>query len=134
MGGLTFEEMNSWRFEISTALKNIALDLGCKLKVINPVDYYNFEEKKYQSQKEVEDFDLRHIVSSDIIIVNLDGLNSSDGTKYEMFEAYRHNIPVITFGDKELYNKLHPWVQSKITRVEPSVWHVCKYIRDFYMV
>lgn len=135
MGGLSYEEMNGWRNVLKLSLEKLGKFTGTKVKIVNPVDYYNFEEKKYQSEKEVEDYDLAQVVSSDIVIVNLDGLSSSDGTKYEIFEAYRnHKIPVIAFGSRELYNQLHPWVKSKITRVEPDMSCVCSYIRDFYMM
>lgn len=135
MGGLTIDEMNSWRVEAKTILEKLASNIGCSLKVINPVTYYNFEEKRHQSEKEIEDFDLAHVISSDIVLVNLDGLNTSDGTKYEIYEAYKHHgIPVIAFGDRNLYEELHPWVKSKITRVEESIIYACYYIRDFYMI
>ena len=135
MSGLSFEEMNEWRQKLKKLLEMMAEVSGCKIKVINPVDYYNFEDKWHQSEREIEEYDLSHVVSSDIVIVNLDGLASSDGTKYEIYEAYRHHgIPVIAFGSKELYKQLHPWVQSKITRVELDIHDVCNYIAYFYMM
>lgn len=83
----------------------------------------------------MEDYDLAHVVSSDLIIVNLEGLNSSDGTKLEIHDAKYHNkIPVIAFGNKDLYNDLHPWVKRDITRVEKSVDDAISYIHGFYMI
>ena len=78
---------------------------------------------------------MAHVISSDILIVNLDKLIGSDGTKYEMFKAnYCNKIPVIAFGDEKLYKDLHPWTQDDITRVEKTQIDVVNYIRDFYMV
>lgn len=134
MGGLTFKEMNDWRVEAKTILEEMASNAGCKILVINPVSFYNFEVNKQQTDIEVENYDLAHVVSSDVIMVNLNGLDSSDGTKFELFEAYKHyGIPVIAFGDKGLYYKLHPWIKSKITRVENSIVDACNYIRDYYI-
>lgn len=38
----------------------------------------------------MEDYDLVHVVSSDIIIVNMSGLNSSDGTKIKIHDVNRN--------------------------------------------
>ena len=135
MGGLTFGEMSTWRIELKEKLIMAAENVGCQITIVNPVDYYNFAEKRHQSEREIKEFDLAHVISSDIIIVNLEKLIGSDGTKYEMFKAkYCHKIPVIAFGDKQLYDDLHPWTQDDITRVEKTPIDVVNYIRDFYMV
>ena len=135
MGGLTFSEMNNWRVELKNKLLNAAENADYKLLVINPVDFYNFENKRFQSEKEVEDYDLAHVITSDIIIVNLDGLNTSDGSKIELHDGNFHNkIPVIAFGDAELYNNLHPWIKRDITRFEKNIDDVVEYIRDFYLI
>ena len=111
MGGLTFEEMNKWRCEAHQKLLSQAEMFSKKINVINPVLYYNFEEKRHQTEIEVQEFDLAHVISSDIIVVNLDGLKDSIGTIIELHDAhYHHKIPVIAFGKRELYNNLHPWV------------------------
>lgn len=133
MGGLTHAEMYNWRAQLKYKLMSTADHRGYKAYVINPVDYYNFQEVKHQSEREVKDFDLSHVLSSDIVIVNLDGLATSDGSKYELHDARKANIPVIAFGDYELYKPLHPWTKDNITRVEKNMEDVVKYIRDFYM-
>lgn len=107
--GKIFDEMIFWRKKLKSLLLSAAEINNYQIQVINPVDFYNFEEKVYQSEFEVEEYDLAHVISSDIIVVNLNGLSSSDGTKIELHDAKYHNrIPVIAFGDKELYEELHP--------------------------
>lgn len=134
MNGLSFEEMNNWRNEVFQKLLSLSEMYNIKLNVVNPVLYYNFEEKRHQTEIEVEEFDLAHVISSDIVIVNLNGLKDSIGTIIELHDAHYHNkIPVIAFGDKELFNNLHPWVKNDITRVENNINDVVTYIRDFYM-
>lgn len=81
MSGLSFNEMIIWRKELKVQLQFAAQNSGYRIQVINPVDFYNFEENRHQSEDEIEDFDLAHVITSDIIVVNLDGLSSSDGTK-----------------------------------------------------
>lgn len=135
MSGLTFEEMTEWRNEILQKLYQAAQLSDTKINVIHPVMYYNFVEKRHQSEIEVEEYDLAHVVSSNIIVVNLAGLNDSIGTIIELHDAhYHHRIPVIAFGDRELYDNLHPWIQNDITRVENNIDDVVDYIRDFYFI
>lgn len=135
MGGLSFDDMNNWRVSIKTRLDIAARETGYKIMTINPVDFYNFEEERYQSEIEVQNFDLAHVITSDVIIVNLEGLSSSDGTKIELFEGnYNRKIPVIAFGKRELYENLHPWIKNSITRVEENRNDLINYIKDFYMI
>ena len=134
MSGLSFKEMNDWRQDLKTQLELAAQISGCQIQVINPVDYFNFEEKRYQSEIEVEEYDLAHVISSNILIANLDGLNSSDGTKVEIHDARYHNrIPVIALGKYELYEDLHPWIKNDITRIEETMEDVVRYIQELYM-
>lgn len=135
MSGLSFDEMNNWRLDLKLPLQLAAEISGYKLQVINPVDYYNFKEKRHQSEVEVMEYDLAHVITSDVIIVNLDGLSTSDGTKIELHDAKYHNkIPVIAFGDRKLYENLHPWIKENITRVEEKIEDVVRYIQEFYMI
>ena len=135
MSGLTLSQMNDWRVELKNKLIDVANCVGYDILVVNPVDFYNFEEQKHQSEKEIEDFDLAHVNSSNIIIVNIDGLNTSDGTKFELHDGnFHNNIPVIAFGDKKLYENLHPWIKRDITRVENNIDEVIDYIKNFYML
>lgn len=131
----TFEEMNDWRLKIKEKLLRAAEMTGYKLTVVNPVDFYNFESNRQQSDAEVEDYDLAHVISSDIVIVNVKGLDSSDGTKIELHDANYHNrIPVIALDEENLYWYLHSWIKRDITRVEKDMNSVVEYIKDFYML
>ena len=135
MSGLTYDEMNNWRRELKYKLEDEAWNKSYVIDVINPVYFYNFESVKYQNDTEVKDYDLAHVLSSDIIVVNLEGLDTSDGSKIEIHDAYYNNkIPVVAFGDKKLFEELHPWIKTSITRVEKDMDEVVNYIKDFYMV
>lgn len=134
MGNLSLGEVNTWRVQLKEKLRKAAIHSDCRVDVVNPVDYYNYFNNRHQTEEEVEDFDLAHVISSDIIVVNLEGLATSDGTKIELHDANYHNrIPVIAFGDRKLYENLHPWIKRNITRVEKDIDGAVSYIRDFYM-
>lgn len=135
MSGLSHEEMNDWRQKLKVQLLFAAQISDCQLQVINPVEFYNFEEKKHQSEAEVMEYDLAHVITSNIIVVNLNGLSTSDGTKIELHDAKYHNkIPVIAFGGRKIYGELHPWIKENITRVENTIEDVVRYIQEFYMI
>lgn len=136
MTGLSLPEMNNWRDETIEKFKQelYYLELTDDVKIVNPVTYYNFETPRHQTEIEVEEFDLAHVTSSDIVIVNLDGLSTSIGTVIELHDAhYHHKVPVIAFGKKSQYDSLHPWVKNDITRVEDNIDDVIHYIIDFYL-
>lgn len=134
MSGLTYDEMNDWREKLVNAFKIESYYTGASVNVVNPVKYFNFETPKHQTEMEVQEYDLKHVITSDVIIVNLEGLKDSIGTIIELHDAKYHNkIPVIAFGDISLYEELHPWVKNSITRVEETPSGVVEYIRDFYL-
>lgn len=133
MSGLTLKMMNTWRLGVKEELNKISDSSNTKVIVVNPCDYFNFEEKKHQTELEVMNFDLAKVKNSDILIVNMDGLNTSIGTCIECYEAYKQGIPVLAFGSKELYKGLHPWIQNCITRHDEDYHRTVNYIRDLYL-
>lgn len=133
MSGLTYEEMNQWRVNISKIINHMADYHECIVDVVNPVSYYNFQNPRHQNEREVMMYDLAHVKSSNIIVVKLDGLNNSIGSCIELYEAYKNDIPVIALGTDEEYEKLHPWIRECITRYEKTDDEVSLYISEFYM-
>ena len=135
MNGLTFNEMNAWRKKAKEKLLNSADLCNYNAIVINPVDFYNYEVDIHQSDKEVEDYDLALATSSDLLLVDIRGLDHSIGTIIEIHDCNFHrHIPVIVFGDIELYENLHPWIRRDITRFEYTIDDAINYISDFYMI
>lgn len=130
MSGLTFFEMNKWRMDIKKQLIISASDI-CNVRVINPVDYYNFDNIRHKTEEEVMDYDLDHVKSSDILIINLDKVQTSPGTIVEIHTAWELGIPVLAFGNS---NNLHPWIKRMIRRIDTTLEELVEYIRDFYFV
>lgn len=134
MSGLSYDEMNKWREDFRHSLDSTAYYAGKSVFVVNPVKYFNFEEKRYQTEEEVMKFDIAKVRKSDLVVVNIDGLSESIGTCMELYEAYTKNIPVLAFGlTREDYDKLHPWIKVCITRYDDEVTELLDYIRDFYL-
>ena len=133
MAGLSIEEQTTWRKFVAAELDKYSDMANYKTNVISPCDYFNFEEKRQQNEREVMNFDISLVRSSDIVIVNTTELNSSIGSVIEIYEAYKNDIPVIAYDEKGWYRILHPWIKCCITRTDSCVKDICEYIKDFYM-
>lgn len=133
MSGLDLQQMLTWRIELTKELEDVAEMVGVKVNAVNPVNYFNFVQKRHQTESEIMKFDLSKVKQSDIVIVNMDGLNTSIGTCIELYEAYKREIPVLAFGRNNLYEELHPWVQCCITRHDKTYKETVNYIKEFYM-
>lgn len=133
MSGLTMEEMNKWRFDTKSLLIQTSKLSTTKVNVINPVTYFNFENNIHQTEMEVMKFDLAKVKLSDIVIVNMDKLNTSIGTSIECYEAWKSGIPVLAFGGDVLYENLHPWIKNCITRYDGDYDDTVAYINNLYM-
>ena len=129
MGSLSFEEQSKWRQQIIDA---ITFNHDCEKKPIffNPVNYYNFEEVRYRSEREVMEFDLNALRNSNLVIVNFNDPKSI-GTAMELMLAKERNIPVIGFGVNG--QTVHPWLLECCTRVCESLREVVEHTVGFYL-
>ena len=128
MGGLSTEEANGWR----KTVKNV-LDMH-DIEVINPVDYYNFDNysKLKATDKEILDFDILAIDNCDMILVNLNYENSI-GTAIEMFHAVYHcKKPVIAFANDDNFQHQHEWVRANTTKCFNTQGEAIDFIVSFY--
>jgi nucleoside 2-deoxyribosyltransferase len=129
MSSLSFEEQSKWRGQIIDAIE---FNYDCTKKPIffNPVNYFNFEEVRYRSQREVIEFDLNGVRNSDLVIVNFND-PSSLGTCAELAVAYEMKIPII--GINKDNKELHPWLECFTNRMCESLKEAVEYVVDFYL-
>lgn len=132
MGGLTYEEYNNWRNYTSRTLYRVNKFSGydVDLDIINPADYYNFDNPCHASDREVMKFDLRHVKSSDLIIVNFNS-SVSQGTTAGLAVAYDHDIPIIGVNADNL--SLHPWDKAFCDRIFDDWDEALDYVENFYL-
>lgn len=130
MGNLSFEEQSKWRKQVIDAIR--FGDYHCEKKPVffNPVDYYNFTEVRYKSEREVMEFDLNALRNSDLVIVNFNDPNSV-GTISELAIAKELHIPIIGI-NKNHYN-LHPWLIEFVTRMCDDIREAVEYTVDFFL-
>lgn len=130
MGSLSFEEQSKWRSQVINAIKYGEYHCEKKPVFCNPVDYYNFTEKRHKSEKEIVEFDLNAVRKSDLIIVNFNDPKSI-GTCAELAIAYDRKIPVI--GINKGGQELHPWLVEFTTRMCDDIREAVEYTVDFYL-
>lgn len=129
MGNLSFEEQSQWRQKIIDAIK---FNYECEKKPVffNPVDYHNFEEVGYRSEREVMKFDLYNLRNSNLVVVNFNDVKSI-GTAMELMLAKEYRIPVIGFGVNG--QAIHPWLLECCTRVCDTLREAVEHIVEFYL-
>lgn len=130
MTGLSFEEQFKWRSNVMSAIRYGDYNYEKKVSFFNPVDFYNFEEKNYKTEREVMEFDLYNLRKSDLIIVNFNAPNSI-GTAMELMLAKEYKIPIIAFGVKD--NDIHPWLTECCTRICNDMRECVSHVVDFYL-
>lgn len=130
MGNLSFEEQSKWRSQIMNAIKFGDYDYEKKPLFFDPTQYYNFEEERHKSEREVMEFDLHNLRNSDLVIVNFNDPNSI-GTAMELILAYEMKIPIIGL-NKEQKN-IHPWLECCCTRMCESLREAVEYVIEFYL-
>ena len=114
MSGLTWEEMTEWRRKARRAFKNIT---DGKIDVVSPTDHIPHRKPNSTDlvfDKEIMQFDIYGIRTSDLIIMNFN-IPASIGTAIELGIAYENKIPVIGLNEKN--TTLHPWQQEMCMRI-----------------
>lgn len=130
MQNLSFEEQTRWRNQVKDAILFGGYDYDFKPIFINPVNYYNFEEPSHKSEKEVMEFDLHKVRTSDIVVVNFNDPQSL-GTAMELAIAFENRVPVIGL-NKDGFD-LHPWLVECCSRICDDMYELVEYIVEYYL-
>lgn len=130
MGNLSFDEQYKWRKQIQDAIKYSGYSYTKNPTFFNPVNYYNFQEKRHRSEREIVEFDLNALRKSDLVIVNFNDPKSI-GTAAELAIAYEMKIPVI--GINKNNNELHPWLVEFTTRMCDNIREAVEHVVEFYL-
>lgn len=136
-GAITYHELNNelykamnWRNEVAQKLLDLNVDI-CENKFdwFNPTN--NYEENLNYSYNSIVLQNKYYLDKCDIMIVNLDKLEHSPGTLFEMFYYYLNHKPIIAFDETKLLNQPH--VHCSITEWFPDINNVIKYIKTMYV-
>lgn len=141
MAGLSSYDQMEWRKRIEISVRHAADIVGIsqsEIKFIHPPMFYQYGKTYFQSEREVKDWDLNQVRNSDIVIVDLDTVETSTGTHYELGMVDAVN----SFGNKHIFvigiggeNKvLHPWIEDTLHRREADYDDAADYIVNYLLV
>ena len=130
MGSLNLEEQSRWRKQVINAILFGDYHWEKKPIFFNPVDYYNFTDVRYKSEREVVEFDLNALRHSDLVIVNFNDPKSL-GTCAELAIAYEMRIPIVGINKDKV--ELHPWLVEFTTRMCDDIREAVSHVVDFYL-
>ena len=136
MSGIPFEKQMNWRQALEMLVKD-KYDGYYKIKFIHPPLYFNYEHMMHKSEREILDWEMMQLHDCDIVIVNLEGINSTVGSHMELGAVQGIN----RFGDKYIYvvgigddNNLHPWIKETCNRIESNYSDAATYITEYLLV
>lgn len=127
MSGLNMSAQNEWREACKEWL--LKQETNYKLTVINPCDYFNFVNKRHISEREIMNYDLNHVRTSNLLLTYFNSPNSI-GSAIEMYLAKELHIPVIGINKGE---EIHPWILECVDRMFDNEKDALEYIKDFYL-
>jgi len=112
--GLNDEDCKKWRDYITERFLYYCIP---DFLIVNQMNHFNPNEETSDSlEKEAMMYDLHHLRTSNIIIVNLDKTDSI-GTAQELMLAYELHIPIIGFIKESSLSKIHPWIQTEVGKL-----------------
>lgn len=136
MSGISFQEQMEWRLRIEGEVKKW-LDFGQGVKFIHPPMFYNYEENYQKSEREILEWEMAQVHDCDIVIVNLDGIDSTVGSHMELGAVQGIN----RFGDKHIFviglgkdDNLHPWIKESCIRIEDDYAKAAEYICEYLLI
>ena len=130
MTGLDINYILSYTHDIIHKLQEHSKDMGVDFTIYNPADHFNDSSNNYESEYEVMDIDLYHLRSSDIVLVNLDGFDTSDGTKCEVWDSWKDSRIILGYNGTE--ENLHPWFLRCFTRCFITEEEAIDYIYEHF--
>lgn len=127
------DEGKTWRKDVKEYFEDYGVFFSedCKnLKIYDPTKYFARDGSNTLEKKQVKRFCLKHIIKNcDVVLVNLNNSNYSVGTGCELQYAECHEIPIIGFGKKDVYE----WFPDYCDVVFDEMQDALDYIIDFYM-
>ena len=123
------DEGVGWRAKAEQMIKTATDGNDCIVKVINPLDYFNYSGAEHQSDSQVKQFYMDQILHSRLILCNLDHTRTSPGTAQELQFAFDNKIPVISFSTED---EVYPWLKVDSQVVFGSMLQAIDYIVEKY--
>lgn len=121
------ENFQSWRTRCLMLRQN---GYYTELDFVDPINYFNYNNKQPKTDKQCLDFFMWQIDRCDVLLVNLDNSNVSVGTGMEIEHAFCKGIPIIAFGSKS--NTWYNWAETRSTVIFDTLDQAVDYIHEYY--
>lgn len=115
-----------WRLQVF----EYAQDLDWGLKVFDPGGFFDYDwDFDYQkTDRQIREYYFQKIKKAEVVLVNLNGTDSSIGTGCEVTYASCHDVPVVGWGTDNVY----PWVRDMCTVVFDTLEEALGYLSMYY--
>ena len=116
----------SWRRQVY----KYAYDHEWNLKIFDPDEFFDYDwDNQYQkSDRQIREYYFQGIKKAEVVLVNLNGTKSSIGTGCEVTYANCHDVPVVGWGNQDVY----PWVRDMCTVVFDTLEEALGYLSVYY--
>lgn len=125
--GVSHAEAKEWRDKIQSYFDTWAEDY---VKVINITDYYSYETKFHETDKEIANFCERSIKKADAVIINNYKMDSSGGSQREIGLAKAYGIPIFIFDESPCY-QIYPWDIYWSERIFENIEKCCSHVLSY---
>ena len=131
MNGLSFEKQMKWRTLLEYTVKG---NTDKPVEFVHPPMYFDYE---YPDQNFVKEWEISQLLSSDIVVINLENIKDSIGTHMEIGaviganKVSGKNIHIIGIGAPDTE---HPWIKSTPLIIVPDVQSASDYIVKYFLV
>lgn len=118
-----------WRNKLIQRLLDLNADMCTnKFDWFDPT--HNFEENLKYGYQTIVDQNKHYLDKCDLMVINLEKIEHSPGSMFEIFYYYLNHKPVIAFGETCAIQQPHIW--CSITEWFPSLNDIAKYLENMY--
>ena len=132
ISGCNWNEVSEWRDDMANLIYTAS---NGRWTCFNPCEHIPDEfithESIHMEDKEAMDYDLFHLLRSDLMIINFAYNPKSIGTIAEMGAAYTHHIPIL--GLNETKEELHPWQLAMPQKIFSEYQNLVNYLVNHYL-
>lgn len=118
-----------WRKKASIIFQEHVENPNYRVITFDPTQFFDYSNCDADTDKQIKTFYFDQIKHSRIVLVNLSRSKLSVGTAMEVQYASDNGIPIIGFGEDDIY----PWLLVDCQVVFPSMLQAIDYIKEFYI-
>lgn len=136
MAGLDYAAQMGWRLDIEECVKS-ASTKDQSVRFIHPPMYFKYGQDDAR-EDEVIAWEINQVCQSDVVVVNLDQIESTIGTHMELGAVLGANLagrkPIFIVGVGKPTAPLHPWIKEACVRMFEDYWDAADYICRYLLV